>query len=71
MVAWASFFWPPEVIPGRTVLVITSLLTLSSVYAAARADGPQTSYVKAIDVWMFFTIILGVLTLLEYAIIIQ
>lgn len=33
-VSWASFFWPPEVIPGRTVLIITSLLTVVSMYAA-------------------------------------
>ena len=37
MVAYASFFWPPDVIPGRTVLVITSLLTLSSIYATGRS----------------------------------
>ncbi|CAL4163605.1 unnamed protein product, partial [Meganyctiphanes norvegica] len=33
-VGYASFFWPPEIIPGRTVLAITALLTIVSMYAA-------------------------------------
>ncbi|KAK7073528.1 hypothetical protein SK128_002168 [Halocaridina rubra] len=35
-VAWLSFTWPPEVIPGRTVLIITSLLTVISMYGSVR-----------------------------------
>ncbi|KAG7174805.1 Glutamate-gated chloride channel-like 17, partial [Homarus americanus] len=35
-VAWVSFFWPPEPLPGRTALVITALLTLVSTFVAAR-----------------------------------
>ncbi|XP_018015416.1 glycine receptor subunit alpha-2 [Hyalella azteca] len=70
-VSWCSFFWPADVIPGRTVLVITSLLTVSSMYAASRQSSPMTSYVKAIDTWMFMTILLTVLTLFQYAVVLQ
>ncbi|KAF2367138.1 Neurotransmitter-gated ion-channel transmembrane domain [Trinorchestia longiramus] len=70
-VSWCSFFWPADVIPGRTVLVITSLLTVSSMYAASRQTGPVTSYVKAIDTWMFMTILLAVLSLFQYAVVLQ
>ncbi|KAK8749862.1 hypothetical protein OTU49_015099, partial [Cherax quadricarinatus] len=69
-VAWASFFWPPDVIPGRTVLVITSLLTVMSMYAAVGYRGPETSYVKAVDVWLFICIVLVVLTLFQFAVVI-
>ncbi|XP_071542964.1 uncharacterized protein [Panulirus ornatus] len=69
-VAWASFFWPPEVIPGRTVLIITSLLTVISMYAAIGQKSPETSYLKAVDVWLFICIVLVVLTLFQYAIVI-
>ncbi|KAK3882000.1 hypothetical protein Pcinc_013604 [Petrolisthes cinctipes] len=69
-VSWASFFWPPDVIPGRTVLIITSLLTVVSMYAAIGQKSPETSYLKAVDVWMFMCIVLVVLTLFQYAIII-
>ncbi|XP_063611404.1 glutamate-gated chloride channel alpha-like [Penaeus indicus] len=64
VVAWASFFWPPEVVPGRTVLVITSLLTVVSMYAAV---SPHTDYVKAIDIWFFVCILFNVLVLLQFA----
>ncbi|KAB7503874.1 hypothetical protein Anas_08511 [Armadillidium nasatum] len=37
-VAWSSVFWPPEVIPGRTVLIITSLLAVSNLYADSRTE---------------------------------
>ncbi|XP_069973327.1 LOW QUALITY PROTEIN: gamma-aminobutyric acid receptor subunit rho-3-like [Penaeus vannamei] len=70
VVAWASFFWPPEVIPGRTVLIITSLLTVISMYAAVGQKSPETSYLKAVDVWLFLCIVLVVLTLFQYAVII-
>ncbi|XP_037772707.1 glutamate-gated chloride channel alpha-like [Penaeus monodon] len=35
-VSWASFFWPAKVIPARTGLAVTSLLTTVSMYASAR-----------------------------------
>lgn len=37
LVGWTSFFWPAEVVPGRTVLVITSLLTITSMYTGIRS----------------------------------
>ncbi|RXG70436.1 hypothetical protein Avbf_00801 [Armadillidium vulgare] len=36
-ISWSSVFWPAEVIPGRTVLVITSLLAVSNLYADSRS----------------------------------
>ncbi|XP_047469131.1 glycine receptor subunit alpha-2-like [Penaeus chinensis] len=68
-VSWASLFWPADVIPGRTVLVITSLLTLISMHTAVRQISPETSYVKAVDVWMFMCIVLSLLTLFEYGVV--
>ncbi|XP_042885915.1 uncharacterized protein LOC122262060 [Penaeus japonicus] len=68
-VSWASLFWPADVIPGRTVLVITSLLTLTSMHTAVRQISPETSYVKAVDVWMFMCIVVSLLTLFEYGVV--
>ncbi|RXG59707.1 Glutamate-gated chloride channel alpha [Armadillidium vulgare] len=66
-ISWSSVFWPAEVIPGRTVLVITSLLAVSNLYADSRQNSPKTSYVKALDAWMFFSILISVCTLFQYA----
>ncbi|XP_037803712.1 glycine receptor subunit alpha-2-like [Penaeus monodon] len=69
MVGWTSLFWPADVIPGRTVLAITSLLTVTSMYSAIRQSSPATSYVKAIDVWLFMCILLTMVPLFQYALV--
>ncbi|XP_042855797.1 gamma-aminobutyric acid receptor subunit rho-2-like [Penaeus japonicus] len=69
MVGWTSLFWPPDVIPGRTVLAITSLLTVTSMYSAIRQSSPATSYVKAIDVWLFMCVLLTMVPLFQYALV--
>lgn len=68
-VSYASLFWPAEVIPGRTVLVITSLLTLVSMHTGVRQSSPETSYVKAVDVWMIMCIVFSVFMLFEYGLV--
>ncbi|KAF2368181.1 Neurotransmitter-gated ion-channel transmembrane domain [Trinorchestia longiramus] len=71
VVSWCSFFWPPDVIPGRTVLVVTCLLTVVSLYADIRQTAPETSYVKAVDSWMFMTMLLTSSALFQYAFLLQ
>ncbi|XP_069973588.1 glycine receptor subunit alpha-1-like [Penaeus vannamei] len=65
-VSWASFFWPAKVIPARTGLSVTSLLTIVSMYASARSSSPNTDYVKAVDVWFFACIFSNVLVLFQF-----
>lgn len=36
VVSWASFFWPADAIPARTVLLITALLTIISLYSGVQ-----------------------------------
>ncbi|XP_076033581.1 glycine receptor subunit alpha-4-like [Oratosquilla oratoria] len=70
-VAWVSFFWPADVIPGRTGLVVTALLTVISMFASSRQGTPETSYVKALDVWMFMCILLTTSALFQYALVLR
>ncbi|XP_064100969.1 glycine receptor subunit alpha-2-like [Macrobrachium nipponense] len=67
--AYMSFYWPPEVVPGRTVLVITSLLTMISMYGNVLERSPETSYMKAVDVWLVLCILHIALALFQYAVI--
>ncbi|XP_069974796.1 glutamate-gated chloride channel alpha-like [Penaeus vannamei] len=71
LVGWASLFWPADVIPGRTVLAITSLLTVTSMYSAIRQSSPATSYVQTIDVWLFMCIVLTMVPLFQYALVLM
>ena len=52
VVAWISFLVPLEMVQGRMVLTITTMLTLVELFAAGSEYLPLASYVKAIDVWM-------------------
>ncbi|KAL7646653.1 UNVERIFIED_CONTAM: hypothetical protein RMT77_001904 [Armadillidium vulgare] len=71
MVSWISFFFPPEIVSGRTTLGVRSLLMITSLYSAARAKSPRTYYANGIDTWMCFTIIIGVFSIFQYAVVLQ
>ena len=69
IVAWLSLFLPPESIPGRVAMAMTTLLTLAAMFGAVRQNTPRVSYVSALDVWMCGCIVFVFLTLLEYVIV--
>lgn len=50
-VSWVSFWMDIDSVPGRISLGVITLLAVSS-QAGLDKNVPQTSYVKAIDVWM-------------------
>ncbi|XP_037079064.1 gamma-aminobutyric acid receptor subunit beta-like [Pollicipes pollicipes] len=67
-VGWLSFLVPPEVVPGRMVLTITTLLTLTAMFNAVRAESPKASYAKAVDIWMAGCVLFVFFALSEYVI---
>ncbi|XP_047470356.1 glutamate-gated chloride channel alpha-like [Penaeus chinensis] len=71
VVSWASFFWPAEAIPARTVLLITALLTTISLYAGVQQMTPAANYTRAIDIWFFACIMAVAMALFQYAVILQ
>ncbi|XP_043225922.1 glycine receptor subunit alphaZ1-like [Amphibalanus amphitrite] len=70
-VGWLSFLVPPEVVPGRMVLTITTLLTLTAMFNAVRAESPKASYAKAVDIWMAGCVLFVFFALSEYVIVIR
>ncbi|XP_068230791.1 glutamate-gated chloride channel-like [Palaemon carinicauda] len=67
--AWLSFFWPPDAVPGRTVLLITSLLAVVSMLGSLGQRAPETSYLKAVDVWLILCITHVALALFQFAVV--
>jgi len=65
-VAWLSFHVPSDVVPGRMVLCVTTLLTLTAMFNSVRSLTPQVSYMKAIDLWVFVCLIFVFSALAEY-----
>ncbi|KAF0312070.1 Glycine receptor subunit alphaZ1 [Amphibalanus amphitrite] len=57
LVSFLSFWIPVENVSGRVMLGVTSLLTLATQFTTAQRSLPPVSYMKAMDVWMFFCIV--------------
>jgi len=71
VVSWLSFLVPPESVPGRMAICMTTLLTLTAMFAAVRQSTPSVSYVKALDIWMVVCIFFVFLTLVEYTLVLR
>ncbi|KAL7289818.1 glycine receptor subunit alphaZ1 [Trichogramma pretiosum] len=52
MLSWFSFWLGLDAIPGRVALLVTSMLTLVTMFTGLKSDIPPVAYVKALDLWM-------------------
>ncbi|XP_047347361.1 glycine receptor subunit alphaZ1 isoform X3 [Vespa velutina] len=52
MFSWFSFWLDLDAIPGRVALLVTSMLTLVTMFTGLKSDIPPVAYVKALDLWM-------------------
>ncbi|XP_011702348.1 PREDICTED: glycine receptor subunit alphaZ1 isoform X2 [Wasmannia auropunctata] len=52
MLSWFSFWLDLDAIPGRVALLVTSMLTLVTMFTGLKSDIPPVAYIKALDVWM-------------------
>ncbi|XP_037074486.1 glycine receptor subunit alpha-4-like [Pollicipes pollicipes] len=66
LVSFLSFWVPVENVPGRVSLGVTSLLTLATQFTTMQRSLPPVSYMKAMDVWMFFCIVGVFLAMVEF-----
>ncbi|XP_043196918.1 glycine receptor subunit alpha-2-like [Amphibalanus amphitrite] len=53
IISWLTFIIPPSYAQGRIILTITTMLTLAALFSLVGVHSPSTSYLKAVDVWMF------------------
>ncbi|CAG5108058.1 Oidioi.mRNA.OKI2018_I69.chr1.g3616.t2.cds [Oikopleura dioica] len=68
ILSWVSFWISIEATPARISLGITTVLTISSMRNGAAMSLPKVSYIKAIDIWLSFCMVLVFAAVLEYAI---
>ncbi|XP_077256062.1 glycine receptor subunit alpha alkaliphile isoform X2 [Temnothorax americanus] len=52
MLSWFSFWLDLDAIPGRVTLLVTSMLTLVTMFTGLKSDIPPVAYIKALDIWM-------------------
>ena len=46
MLSWFSFWLGLDAIPGRVALLVTSMLTLVTMFTGLKSDIPPVAYVK-------------------------
>jgi len=69
IIAWMSLFVPPESVPGRIGMGMTTLLTLTAMFSSVRQNVPRVSYISRLDIWMLNCIIFVFLCILEFIIV--
>ncbi|VEL39956.1 unnamed protein product [Protopolystoma xenopodis] len=67
MVSWLSFWVNVDAAPARVPLGLLSLLGILTQASSVSNSLPRVSYIKAIDIWMIFSIIFVIGVLVEYA----
>ncbi|XP_035227714.1 glycine receptor subunit alpha-1-like isoform X1 [Stegodyphus dumicola] len=67
VLSFLSFWLNVRAVPARVALGLTSLLTLSTQASQARNNLPPINYLTALDIWLFFCIVVVFLSLIEYA----
>ncbi|KAK4303286.1 hypothetical protein Pmani_024671 [Petrolisthes manimaculis] len=71
VMSFVSLLVPPEAIPGRMTLCITTILTMSTLLGVAMQSMPRVSYVRAIDVWLLSCLAFVSIVLLEFGVVIK
>ncbi|XP_026686531.1 glycine receptor subunit alpha-3-like [Diaphorina citri] len=70
IMSWGSFVVMPEIIvPGRLVLLVTTLLSLVTMFDTIRNNSPSALELKCIEVWLISCTCFVFLAMLEYFIV--
>merc|ERR1719513_116721 len=66
VLAWLSLFIPPESVPGRVGMGMTTLLTLTAMFSSVRQNVPRISYISYLDIWMLLCMLFVFSCILEF-----
>ncbi|KAG5678047.1 hypothetical protein PVAND_007753 [Polypedilum vanderplanki] len=69
VISWGSFLIIPTIVPGRMVLLVTTLLSLVTMFDTVRNNSPDALELKSIEVWLLCCTFFVFLALMEYFIV--
>ncbi|TRY78141.1 hypothetical protein TCAL_09317, partial [Tigriopus californicus] len=67
VVSWVSLIIPPDAVPGRVALIITTFLVLVNIANTVFSSSPTADTINPIQVWILACIVFVFMTVLEYA----
>lgn len=66
-----SVYIPPQLMPARMALIVTTFLSLINLFKGSRSGWPTTAYLKAVDYWTIFCYFGAFFCLIEYSIVLS
>ncbi|XP_066996201.2 glycine receptor subunit alpha-4-like [Anabrus simplex] len=66
IMSWGSFVVIPDMVPGRMVLLVTTLLSLVTMFDTVRNNSPNALELKCIEVWLISCTLFVFFALIEY-----
>ena len=69
VIAWLSFWIHRDAVPARITLGITTLLTMTTQLGNSSTGTAAVSYLKAIDIWNTFCVVMVFAALMEFALV--
>ncbi|KAM3963051.1 glycine receptor subunit alpha-4 [Aphomia sociella] len=66
IISWGSFCVIPEIVPGRMVLLVTTLLSLVTMFDTVSTNSPDALELKCIEVWLISCTLFVFFALMEY-----
>ena len=69
-VGYFSFYIPPDSIPGRVAIGMTTIMTMTTMFSGVRESVPKVSYITLLDIWMVMCLIFANLYMFEFILVV-
>ena len=70
ILGYLSLYIPPDAVPGRVAMGMTTILTLTAMFSGVRQHVPEVSYISYLDMWMVMCLIFVNLFMFEFVLVI-
>jgi len=67
---YLSLYIPPESIPGRVAIGMTTILTLTAMFSGVRHTVPKVSYISFLDIWMVICLLYVCFFMFEFILVV-